>query len=136
MNNINKFLQKFRTYLIERKGLNVLSTVFLGILSMVLISSGLFKIFGGEYADKFYSEINLNHYRVRIGILEIIGTILLWFNKTSKYGMILIWTLMIGATTIHMTFLKDNVYTPLSFGFCIWLIYSIRKHGKDIKSWF
>lgn len=136
INKILSFFNKINAITNNPKFTNLIITLSFILVNLVLLSSGLFKIFGGQYADDFFKTINLSEYRIRIGIIEIIGLVLLWFNKTSKYGLIIIWSLMIGAFTIHLTFLKESIYSPLFFGIIVWLLYSIRKYGKDIKSWF
>lgn len=114
-----------------------LGNILLLIVSVIIGSFGLFKMFGGEFANQMYKQINLTEfYRIRIGFIEVASIMLLWFKRTSFIGMLLILSLMGGATAIHILTSSPGIGTPICIGLFTFIGYSIKNKGLKVRDWF
>jgi len=137
LEKLNNIRVSIRQYLWNPSNQNKTGFIFLFFITTLLVGLGLFKIFGGEFADEFYKKLNLDSfYRVRIGFIEIIASIMLWFNKTSKLGLYLVLCLMGGAVATHIITSTPGANIPVFVGIISFISVSIRKHGFRIKLWF
>jgi len=128
--SVRRWILSSDNYLKIGNILLVFPTIIIGLF-------GLFKIFGGEYADEMYKQINMEQfYRIRIGFIEVLSVILLWFNRTSLIGMLLILSLMGGATAAHIITATDGIGTPILIGLFTFIGFSIKRKGLKIKNWF
>ena len=115
---------------------NILSLKNLGwvltsLVSFVLIMFGTSKILGASDSINSFSAIHLLPYLSVVGILEIISVGLLVYPKTTKYGAILITSLMSAAAVIHLSYMGGmGIYLPITVGVLSWVSYYLRNGFK------
>ena len=112
----------------------------LGCLLIVLVSlmlgmSGISKVMGTEEMIKNFTFTNLLPYLTLVGISEIIGVGLLIYPVTSKYGALILSSIMSAAAVVHLSYMGGNgVMAPVLLGVLAWLGHCLREHGSDIKN--
>lgn len=137
LEKLNEIRKKIRSWLLQNNKSKYISFLFLGVVTIILVLFGMFKIFGGEYAETFYKPMNLGgFYRIRIGLVEIIAALLLWFNKTSKIGMFLTTFIMGGASAAHILFSIPGLNIPIFVTIFTIIGVKIKNHGFKFRLWF
>ena len=85
------------------------------------------KLIGTEEMIKYLSSINLEKYRVIIGLGEITSIILFFEPISSLFGAILIGLSMSAATITHLSMgEKEKAYMPIIVGITVFLGYFLR----------
>lgn len=136
LEKLNRIRLTFKSWVLQPNNTKKLGYLLLGVVTFILGSIGLFKVFGGEYSSQMYTQLGINdYYRIRIGLLEIIGVSLIWFNRTSSLGMYLIFCLMGGAVSTHILTSPIGMSIPIYIGLFTFVGVSIRKHGFNFKMW-
>ena len=106
------------------KNLGWVSTI---LVSFVLIMFGTSKILGASDSINNFSAIHLLPYISVVGILELLSVGLLIYPKTTKYGAVLITSLMSAAAVIHLSYMGGvGVYLPVTVGVLSWVSYYLR----------
>lgn len=137
LSKLESLRKKFKSLLTKPNNVPKIGNFVLIIVTLMLGLSGLFKIFGGSFAESFYTTLNVeSFYRIRIGFIEIISVSLLWFNRTSQLGFYLILCLMGGAVAVHIVTSTPGLLSPVYIGIFTFIGLSIKKHGLKVKDWF
>ena len=105
------------------------------LVSLMLGMSGISKVMGTEEMIKNFTFTNLLPYLALVGVSEIIGVALLVYPATSKYGALMLSSIMSAAAVIHLSYMGGSgVMVPIFLGVLAWLGYYLREYGSDIKS--
>jgi uncharacterized membrane protein YphA (DoxX/SURF4 family) len=108
-----------------------LGWVLTSLVSFVLIMFGTSKILGASESVSNFSAIHLLPYLSVVGILELLSVGLLIYPKTTKYGAILITSLMSAAAVIHLSYMGGvGVYLPVTIGVLSWVSYYLRSECR------
>lgn len=106
-----------------------LGWLFTALVSLMLGMSGISKIIGTQETINNFTFMNLLPYMGLIGLLEVVGVILLIVPKTSKYGAILISSILSGSVALHLAMMGgENVILPISFGLGAWMAHCLRSY--------
>jgi uncharacterized membrane protein YphA (DoxX/SURF4 family) len=99
--------------------------------------SGISKVMGTEEMIKNFTFTNLLPYLTLVGVSEIVGVGLLIYPKTSKYGALILSSIMSAAAVIHLSYMGGNgVMIPVLLGLLAWTGHCLREYGNDIKTLF
>lgn len=97
----------------------------------LLGSAGINKLVETEQMVNNFNFMHLSNYLIVVGLLEVMSVVLLTIPRTSKYGVILITSIMSGAITLHMSLMEGNgVLVPVSILLISWGAYCLRTYGK------
>jgi uncharacterized membrane protein YphA (DoxX/SURF4 family) len=87
------------------------------IVSFMLGMSGISKIIGTQEMVNNFTSMNLLPYMALTGVLEVIGVIGLIIPKTSKYGAIILSSIMSGAVALHLSLMGGaGFFIPMILG--------------------
>jgi hypothetical protein len=112
-----------------------LGWILTSLVSFVLIMFGTSKILGSSDSINNFSAIHLLPYLSVVGVLELLSVGLLIYPKTTKYGAVLITSLMSAAVVIHLSYMGGvGVYLPITIGVLSWVSYYLREDCKLNRS--
>ncbi len=73
------------------------------ILSIIIGQTLFFKFSGAAESIYIFTQLGVEPWgRIGLGIIELIAILLLWFPHTLKYGIVLVFGLMLGAMASHL----------------------------------
>lgn len=106
-----KFIKKILNYFNSDKFVNLENFGLLLVLisSCFLIFVGCCKIFGLYQTKEIFEATKLQNFRVVVGIIEILISILIILPRTSKVGIFLLGIVMGGAISFHLSHLQGKV---------------------------
>lgn len=107
----------------NKKTRNIVGWVLTGIVCLILLASGGFKLSGGnpEMVNGVGGETNL----FVLGVLEIIIVVLLLIPKTAIIGTLLAVAYMGGAIAVHFTG-GQSLAVPVAIESLIWAAAFVR----------
>lgn len=108
------------------KNLGWLLTV---IVVFMLGMSGVSKVMATEEMVKNFQYMNLSPYLALVGVIEVIGVGLLAYPKTSKYGAILVGSIMSAAVALHLSYMGgQGLIIPMVLGLMAWAGHCLRTY--------
>ena len=106
-----------------------LGWVITGLVAFMLGMSGISKIIGTEEMVTNFTSMNLLPYLALVGVMEVIGVGLLIVPKTSKYGALLLSSIMSGAVALHLSLMGgENFIVPVMLGLFAWAGHCLRNY--------
>jgi len=112
-----------------------LGWMLIALVTIMLGMSGVSKVMGTEEMVQNFTFTNLLPYLQLVGISELIGVGLLIYPVTSKYGALLLSSIMAGAVVVHLSFMNgDGVMIPILLGLFAWSGHCLRDYSSEIKA--
>lgn len=103
----------------------------LAVMLIVLSASGKFTEWPGK-AEMFEKMGYSAETMFKIGIVEVVATVIFLIPRTSFLGAILLTAYLGGATATHVRVGEPFIFPPL-LGVVVWIAYALR-HPDVIKS--
>lgn len=104
---------------------------FTGLVSLMVLTSGFSKIFATEEMIKNFTFMNLIPYMTLVGVVEVIGSVLLIYPRTSVYGALVISTVMAGAAALHLSLMGGTgLLMPVLIGLIAWTSHCLRTYSS------
>ena len=105
---------------------NILVWIFTGIVSLLVVSSGVAKLVGSKDVVEKLTEIGVGTYIPVLGIMEILFTILFLVPKTLKLGFILLSCYFAGAIATDLSH-GGSIFGPVFILTLVWAAAFLRK---------
>lgn len=83
--------------------MEILGLLVLIVTGLFLVKSAYGKVVGSQEAVGNFAYMKLEKYRLLVGVSEIVAAILMVIPITSLVGVVLVVSLMSGASAIHLT---------------------------------
>ncbi len=104
---------------------NIISWVIAGLLTALFLFSATGKLMGQEEVVKMFTASKLEHARVYIGIVELVGALLLLIPRTNLYGTLILTAYLGAAVTAHVQMPEFPLMPILIMAF-VWLLAHLR----------
>ena len=102
------------------------------LVSVMLGSSALSKLLGGDEMIKNFTFMNLLPYLDLLGVVELAGVILFIIPKTSMYGTVLLSSYLSGAVAIHLSMMGgQGIFLPIILGVVVWTSHCLRTYVTE-----
>lgn len=96
------------------------------MVTAMMLMSGLSKVFGTADMVGNFEYMNLSPYLMMVGLLEVIGGIMLMVPRLSRYGAVLIASVMTAAVCMHLSLSIPDTMVPLVLGAMALIGYELR----------
>jgi len=121
MNTLKSYLNK-ETIL----SWSTLGWLFTLVVTFMMLVGGVSKIVGTEEMVGNFEYMKLSPYLLMVGLMELVGGIMLMVPRLSKYGAVLIGSVMSAAVCMHLSLSMPNTTLPLMLGALALLGYKLR----------
>nr|WKN38773.1 DoxX family protein [Tunicatimonas sp. TK19036] len=81
----------------------IITKVFTGIASLMVVASGVMKLLGAEEVVNTMNKVGVGDYIILLGLMEILFTALFLYPKTMKIGFILLSCYFAGALATELS---------------------------------
>ena len=96
------------------------------VVTAMMLMSGLSKVLGSAEMVGNFEYMNLSPYLVMVGVLEVIGGIMLLIPRLSRYGAVLVASVMTAAVCMHLSLTMPDTMVPLVLGAMALIGYELR----------
>lgn len=109
----------------SKKTRNIVTWILSFVVAFIFISSGLFKLFGGEKTAEMSKGVGGIENLVTLGVLELVMTLLFLIPRTGIIGSLLMIAYMGGAMAVHFV-TGQSVVVVVLIEILIWITSAFR----------
>lgn len=122
-------METLKTYLNKETLLtwSTLGWVLSALVTFMMLVSGLSKIVGTAEMVGNFEYMKLTPYLLMVGLMEVIGGIMLMVPTVSRYGAVLVASVMSAAVCMHLSLSMPNTMMPLVLGSMALVGYFLRE---------
>lgn len=121
-------METLKTYLNKETLLtwSTLGWVLSALVTFMMLMSGVSKIVGTAEMVGNFEYMKLTPYLLMVGLMEVIGGIMLMVPRLSRYGAVLVASVMSAAVCMHLSLSIPNTMTPVVLGSMALMGYFLR----------
>lgn len=121
-------METLKTYLNKETLLTwyTLGWVLSALVTFMMLMSGVSKIVGTAEMVGNFEYMKLTPYLLMVGLMEVIGGIMLMVPRLSRYGAVLVASVMSAAVCMHLSLSMPNTMTPVVLGSMALMGYFLR----------
>lgn len=121
-------METLKTYLNKETLLtwSTLGWVLSALVTFMMLMSGVSKIVGTAEMVGNFEYMKLTPYLLMVGLMEVIGGIMLMVPRLSRYGAVLVASVMSAAVCMHLSLSMPNTMTPVVLGSMALMGYFLR----------
>jgi uncharacterized membrane protein YphA (DoxX/SURF4 family) len=111
-------METLKTYLNKETLLqwSTLGWVLSALVTFMMLVSGFSKIVGTAEMVGNFEYMKLTPYLLMVGLMEVMGGIMLMVPMLSRYGAVLVASVMSAAVCMHLSLSMPNTMMPVVLG--------------------